>query len=69
MYVCVCLAVCDRVVDSVIDDGATTVEAVTKACGAGGDCGACHREIADRIARRVDEDAQCTKRRLGVIAA
>ena len=69
MYVCICRAVCDREVESVIDAGATTVEAVTKACGAGGDCGACHQEIADRLARRVEGDDCCTKRRLGVIAA
>jgi bacterioferritin-associated ferredoxin len=69
MYVCVCRAVCDREVESVIDAGASTVDDVTKACGAGSDCGACHREIADRLARRVELDVACTKRRLGVIAA
>ena len=69
MYVCVCRAVCDREVDSVIEGGATTVEAVTKACGAGSDCGACHDEIADRIEARADGEKRCSKRRLGVIAA
>jgi bacterioferritin-associated ferredoxin len=70
MYVCVCKAVCDREVEAAIDDGATSVEAVTNACGAGGDCGACHKEIADRLARRTQAaHAHCDKRRLGVIAA
>jgi bacterioferritin-associated ferredoxin len=69
MYVCICRAVCDREVEAAIDGGATTVEAVTKACGAGGDCGACHEEIGNRIEARSDGEQRCSKRRLGVIAA
>jgi len=49
MYVCVCLAVSEREVQEVIGSGATTREAVTRACGAGGDCGACHGMIATMI--------------------
>ena len=49
MYVCVCLAVTDKEVDAAIDAGAETCEAVTRACGAGGDCGACRGMIRDLI--------------------
>lgn len=49
MYVCVCLAVTDSEVTSAIENGATTREAVTRACRAGGDCGACHTMIESMI--------------------
>jgi bacterioferritin-associated ferredoxin len=61
MYVCVCRAVTDEEVETAIADGAHTVEAVTKACCAGEDCGACHSTIAEMIDRR------CGPRRLNVI--
>ncbi len=49
MFVCVCYAVTDKQVDAAIQAGATTREAVTDACKAGGDCGSCHDAICDRI--------------------
>lgn len=49
MYVCVCLAVTEAQVEAAIANGATTREAVTKACRAGGDCGACHGMIESKI--------------------
>ena len=49
MYVCVCHAVSDQKVRAAIEAGATTREAVTHACRAGGDCGACHQTIEDMI--------------------
>jgi bacterioferritin-associated ferredoxin len=52
MYVCVCNAVTDQEVDQAIDAGATTRQEVTRACGAGGDCGSCHRMIEERIAEK-----------------
>ena len=52
MFVCVCKAVSQSEVEQSIDDGATTVEAVTRACRAGGDCGACHQTIEDLIEDR-----------------
>jgi bacterioferritin-associated ferredoxin len=48
MYVCVCLAVTDNEVETAIDEGAESCDAVTRACGAGGDCGSCH-EMIDQI--------------------
>ena len=49
MWVCVCNAVRDREVKVAIEAGASTREAVTAACGAGGDCGACHAMIDEMI--------------------
>jgi bacterioferritin-associated ferredoxin len=57
MYVCVCLAVSDTEVRAAIEDGATTRQAVTHACGAGGDCGACHGMIEDMI----EDHLECPK--------
>jgi bacterioferritin-associated ferredoxin len=45
MYVCVCRAVTEDEVESAIDAGADTVQAVARACCAGDDCGACHDTI------------------------
>jgi bacterioferritin-associated ferredoxin len=49
MYVCVCLAVTESEVEAAIAGGAHTREAVTRACRAGGDCGACHGMIESKI--------------------
>lgn len=57
MYVCVCLAVSEDEVREAIESGATTREAVTRACKAGGDCGACHGMIATMIEDHVEEGA------------
>ena len=57
MYVCVCLAVTDREVEAAIENGAITREDVTRACRAGGDCGACHGMIRTMIEDHVE--AQC----------
>jgi bacterioferritin-associated ferredoxin len=52
MYVCVCNAVTEREVGEAIDGGARTRGEVTRACGAGGDCGSCHRMIEDMVQAR-----------------
>ena len=49
MWVCICNAVTDRDIHAAIEAGASTREAVTAACGAGGDCGACHHMIEQMI--------------------
>jgi bacterioferritin-associated ferredoxin len=41
MILCLCRGVSDRAVLAAIADGASSVEQVERACGAGGDCGAC----------------------------
>jgi bacterioferritin-associated ferredoxin len=57
MYVCVCLAVSESEVQKAIENGATTREAVTRACGAGGDCGACHGTIRTMIEEHLEDAA------------
>jgi bacterioferritin-associated ferredoxin len=59
MFVCVCRAVSDRAVRAAIEEGATTVRAVTQACCAGDDCGACHEQIEEMIADRWASSAAC----------
>ena len=57
MYVCVCLAVTEAQVDAVIAAGAHSRAAVTSACRAGGDCGACHGMIEHKIEDHLEECA------------
>jgi bacterioferritin-associated ferredoxin len=57
MYVCVCMAVTEAEVDASIAGGATTREAVTRVCRAGGDCGACHQMIEDKIEDHLEAQA------------
>jgi bacterioferritin-associated ferredoxin len=54
MYVCGCKAVTDAEVEGAIDSGALSVAEVTRACRAGGDCGACHAMIHQMIEGRCD---------------
>ncbi len=49
MLACLCRAVSDKKVLAVIQQGAETVEDVTQACGAGGDCGACKQLLQNMI--------------------
>lgn len=55
MFVCVCLAVTEKDVDAAIEGGAHTREAVTRTCRAGGDCGACHGMIEQKIEDHLEE--------------
>jgi bacterioferritin-associated ferredoxin len=57
MYLCVCLAVTVSEVENVIEQGADTREAVTRACRAGGDCGACHGSIEAMLEDHLDTTA------------
>ena len=45
MIVCLCRAVCDKEIRAVVGCGASSLEEVEQACGAGGDCGACQPDI------------------------
>lgn len=54
MYVCSCFAVTDLEVERAIEGGARTVDAVTRACRAGGDCGACRGQIDCLIEDHLD---------------
>jgi len=57
MFVCICRAVTEQQVAAVIEGGASTREAVTRACRAGDDCGACHGTIEDMIDEHGDRRA------------
>ena len=57
MYVCCCNVVTDREVAEAIEAGAHTRAEVTRACGAGGDCGACHGTIEGMIEAHGEERA------------
>jgi len=48
--VCVCETVGARAISAAIADGATSVDAVTRACRAGGNCGSCRPEIESMLA-------------------
>jgi len=50
VYACICHAVTDRELDTVISTGATSHQAVARACGAGTGCGSCVDRICDRLA-------------------
>jgi bacterioferritin-associated ferredoxin len=68
MYVCVCRAVTEETVKDAIQGGAHSVEAVTAACCAGDDCGACHQVIAQMIEAQTGQAAK-PSRRLRVVRA
>jgi bacterioferritin-associated ferredoxin len=50
MFVCICAAVPDHEIRSCVARGASTVEEVGDACGAGTGCGSCHDRIDTFIA-------------------
>ena len=67
MYVCICRAVTEERVRAAIEGGAETVSAVTAACCAGDDCGACHTVIEDMLEEHAERAAGTDVRRLPVI--
>jgi len=52
VLICLCHPTSDRDLDSVIDDGARTIQEIGQRCGAGTGCGACVDELRDRLAAR-----------------
>ena len=56
MYVCLCRAVTSRSIVSSIHAGATTVDAVGLACGAGTGCGKCQETIALLLRDETNDD-------------
>jgi bacterioferritin-associated ferredoxin len=62
MFVCMCRAVTLRTIRTAIEAGADSVESVERRCGAGGDCGSCHDEIAD-ILRAACQDGTAARGR------
>ena len=53
MLICSCKAVSARTVRAAIVDGADSIEAVGRRCGAGTDCGGCHLLIEELLVQRV----------------
>ena len=51
--VCLCNAVAERQVRAAIDHGASDVDQVIAACGAGGNCTGCHPTIERLLEQRV----------------
>lgn len=45
MIICVCEGVSDREIRTVTSQGAHSLEAIKKACRAGGDCGMCRPQL------------------------
>jgi bacterioferritin-associated ferredoxin len=60
MIVCSCRAFSDRQVESAIRQGAASIEAIGRVCGAGTDCGACLRDLESRLER------SCARSRAGL---
>lgn len=69
MIVCCCQGVSDRVIKGCIEGGAENVEAVTQACQAGGDCGACHGMIDELLEEHRSAPEACSHPRLRLIRA
>ncbi len=49
MIVCLCRGVPEQTIQRVIASGARTVDDVSRICGAGSDCGACYRALAEMV--------------------
>jgi len=49
VLICICHPTSDRDLDTVIDDGARTLEEIGQRCGAGTGCGMCRDELRDRL--------------------
>jgi bacterioferritin-associated ferredoxin len=63
MILCICQAVTDREIDAAINAGARSLADVSRACGAGGDCGCCRRVIEQWIDRACAGNcADCPRR-------
>ena len=50
MIVCICRVVSDRAIVRAVSNGASSVDEVAAACGAGTGCGACRPQISQMIA-------------------
>jgi len=59
MIVCLCRGVPEQTIQSVIASGARTVDDVSRICGAGSDCGACYRSLAEMV-REVSDASYAT---------
>ncbi|TNE91922.1 MAG: (2Fe-2S)-binding protein [Deltaproteobacteria bacterium] len=58
MILCLCEAVNDRTIDTVIRDGAHSVREIGRRCGAGTGCGLCKVDLRERLAERRERDGE-----------
>jgi bacterioferritin-associated ferredoxin len=58
VYVCLCLAISDRVIRGAIVDGARTLEELEDVSGAGSVCGGCYAELQRLLDEGADEDGE-----------
>jgi bacterioferritin-associated ferredoxin len=52
MYICVCNAVSESEVNAAIDAGARSIDAVSRLCQAGTECGSCYDAIEEQLEHR-----------------
>jgi len=70
MILCICQSVTDREIDAAIRNGAQSLADVSRACGAGGDCGCCRGSIEQRIERACGGNrADCSRREAELASA
>jgi len=56
VIVCICQGVDEREIRRTVAAGARTVSDLMRRCGAGTDCGSCHRELEHALARACDAE-------------
>ena len=56
MYVCLCVGATSHAISECVARGASTSKEVAEACGAGGDCGRCRRNLRAIIAAAKTRD-------------
>ena len=63
MILCVCQSVTDREVEAAIRNGARSLSDVSRACGAGTDCGCCQGVLEQRLEKSCGNGcADCPRR-------
>ncbi len=67
MIVCLCKGVSTSTVQRAISEGADSVEKIGRSCGAGSDCGSCHRHLEMLI--REEVESRSGARHLPVVPA
>jgi bacterioferritin-associated ferredoxin len=49
VYVCNCYGVTEQAIKAAVANGARTISDLVRTCSAGGECGACHSELAQLL--------------------
>lgn len=57
MYVCLCHAITEKELDSLIKKGCKTLPDVQKACGLGGSCGTCLQTAREIMLKKKSESS------------